>query len=66
MFGDSRSITIADHRHSDESEARFITIGRSDQITILVVVHEENDDRIRIINARSANALERKLYEGDD
>ena len=44
-------------------EHRFITIGRSAQNKILVVVYAEHGDNIRIISARRATRLERKQYE---
>ena len=62
VFGDRLSITIPDPLHSIK-EHRFITIGRSAQNKILVVVHAERGDNIRIISARRATRLERKEYE---
>lgn len=62
VFGDSLSITILDPMHS-ESEERFVTIGSSIRNRILVVVHTDRQDNIRIISARKANSKERKNYE---
>jgi uncharacterized protein len=62
IFGDSLSLTIPDTFHSI-GEDRFITIGTSAKGKILVVVHTERHDVIRIISARKAANSERKQYE---
>jgi len=62
VFGDRQSITIPDPKHF-EHEERWITIGRSHQGKLLVVVHTENDTSIRLISARTATSAERKQYE---
>jgi len=63
VFTDPLSSTIPDPLHSEEEE-RFVIIGQSIQRRLLVVVHTDRGDNIRIINARVANAHERKTYEG--
>ena len=60
-FADQESLTIPDPDHSDEEE-RFILLGRSRLPRILVVVHTERGDRIRIISARKASAAEQTKY----
>ena len=62
VFRDLLSSTIPDPVHSEDEE-RFIIIGRSIQQRLLVVVHTDRGDTIRIISARVANAHERKTYE---
>ncbi|MGD1043540.1 MAG: BrnT family toxin [Sedimentisphaerales bacterium] len=62
IFGDSLSLTIPDSYHSI-GEDRFITIGTSAKGGIIVVVHTEHHDVIRIISARKATRNERKQYE---
>ena len=62
VFGDPRSVTIPDPAHS-QSENRFIILGRSHDGKLLVVVHTERGDNIRIISARRASRRERKSYE---
>jgi uncharacterized DUF497 family protein len=62
VFRDTLSITIADPDHSD-SEDRFIDIGMSHRMQLLVVSYTERKDRIRIISARRATRVERKSYE---
>jgi uncharacterized DUF497 family protein len=44
---------------------RFVTIGRSDLLRVLFVVHAESSPggRIRIISARKASRAQRKAYE---
>ena len=61
-FGDLRSITIPDPYHSIEEE-RFILLGRSFRGRLVVVVHTETADRIRMISARKATRAERRKYE---
>ncbi len=62
VFTDLLSATIFDPLHS-ETEDQFIIIGQSMQRRLLVVVHTDRGDTIRIISARVANAHERKTYE---
>ena len=65
VFGDPFSITIYDPLHSKE-EDRFVILGMSNKNRILVVVHTERNDRIRIISARKATKKERKQYESNE
>ena len=61
IFGDTLSLTIEDPLHSVE-EDRLITIGLSLVGRVLVVVHTERGDNIRIISARLATPRERRVY----
>ncbi|MBI5892733.1 MAG: BrnT family toxin [Deltaproteobacteria bacterium] len=61
-FKDTLSLTIYDPLHSDK-EDRLILIGNSYKNRLLVVVHTEDGDKIRIISARRAAKNERKQYE---
>ncbi len=47
---------------ADYGEARYIGIGRNNQMVILVVVYTERGSRIRMISARRANKEEKRLY----
>jgi uncharacterized DUF497 family protein len=62
VFADTLSITIPDPDHSDDEE-RWVTMGLSNRHRLLVVVHTEEDETIRIISARRADRLERRKYE---
>ena len=62
VFGDALSITISDSAHS-QTEARVVILGRSHRERLLVVIHTERGDSIRIISARLASRRERKDYE---
>ena len=62
VLSDSLSVTIIDPLHP-ENEERLVTIGQSDKRRILVVVHAEKGDIIRLISVRLASAHERKRYE---
>ena len=64
-FEDPLSKTIDDPLHS-ENEERFVLIGQSIRRRILVVVHTEREERIRVISARQATKRERRAYEKDD
>ena len=63
IFGDPLSLTIADPSHSRLAEERFVTIGHSYRGELLLVVHRDKNDNIRIISARKATRRERKDYE---
>jgi len=62
VFGDTGSITISDPLHSTD-EDRFIIIGYSLKHRLVVVIHTERGDNIRIISARLATKRERSFYE---
>ena len=61
-FGDPLSITIFDPLHSID-EDRFVLIGMSNKNRLLVVVHTDRNDKIRIISARRATKKEKRQYE---
>jgi len=62
-FLDENARVIPDPEHSGE-EDRFVLLGLSVRIRLLVVVHcyREQDDTIRIISARKADRSERRQY----
>ena len=64
VFDDADALQIFDPDHS-ESEDRFIMLGMSAVLRILVVCHcyRTNDDTIRIISARKATRNESSTYE---
>jgi uncharacterized DUF497 family protein len=45
-------------------EQRFVTVGRSNNGELLVVVHTQRHGDYRLISARRATRKERKFYEG--
>ncbi len=63
-FSDLLSLTIHDPLHSDE-EDRFVLLGISVSNRLLLVVHTERIDKIRIISARKATNNERRYYENN-
>jgi uncharacterized DUF497 family protein len=65
VFFDENARVIPDPEHS-ESEERFIILGISSKLRLLIVVHtyRENDEIIRIISARKATKTESKYYVG--
>ena len=64
-FQDTLSLTIDDPLHSID-EVRVVLIGMSNKNRLLVVVHTERGDNIRIISARKATKKERKNYESNE
>ena len=60
MIFNSYTLTIEDDRY-DYGEERLITFGILEG-RIVVVVHTENDDSIRIISIRKATKYEEKEY----
>jgi uncharacterized DUF497 family protein len=63
VFSDEYALLRDDPDHSDE-ESRYVLMGLSPRLRILVVVHvhHEAEDVIRIISARKANRQERAIY----
>ena len=62
IFGDPLSRTISDPDHS-LNEMRYITMGKALTRKLLVVVHTDRGDNIRLISARPVSRRERKYYE---
>ncbi len=65
VFHDPRARMIADPEHSAD-EDRFILLGLSLQLNLLVVCHcyRESEEVVRIISARRATKKESALYGG--
>lgn len=63
VFADERAKLIADPEHS-EDEDRFILLGLSARLRLLVVCHcyRSKSSTIRIISARKATAAESRYY----
>ena len=62
VFGDGRALTFSDTDHS-ELEDRSRTYGVSNKTRILVVVHTERRNSIRIISTRKATRYEKSIYQ---
>ena len=63
VFADEAALLIPDPDHSDDEE-RFVLLGMSALLRVLVVVHcdREATNVIRIISARKATRPERRRY----
>jgi uncharacterized DUF497 family protein len=63
VFVDEHGLLIADPDHS-EVEDRFILLGLSAKLRLLVVCHtyRQDDEVIRLISARTADRSERTQY----
>jgi len=63
VFFDEQAIEFPDPDHSDE-EARFLMLGRSYLLRVLVVCHclRQSDTVVRIISARKATSREKMFY----
>lgn len=64
VFFDDNARLIPDPEHSI-AEERFILLGLSNKLRLLIVVHtyKERDEIIRIISARKATKTESKCYQ---
>lgn len=65
VFLDPHYLIFADPDHSI-GESRFLIIGESAELRLLVVSYTQREDSIRLISARKATRNERKSYEEDD
>jgi uncharacterized DUF497 family protein len=63
VLSDTLATTFPDPDHSTPADERFVTIRMSDRNQILVVVHSDEPEVVRIISARRATRRERKFYE---
>ena len=63
VFFDDDALEYSDPDHSEE-ESRFMLLGRSVRLRLLIVCHcfRQDDAVIRIISARKATPPERKAY----
>ena len=66
VFYDDYAQLISDPDHSSREE-RFVLLGRSAMLRVLVVCHcyREDGSVIRLISARRATRQETKLYPGE-
>jgi uncharacterized protein len=64
VFADERALLIDDPDHSNEKEDRFVLLGLSQTLRLLIVVHCYRSDGnvVRIISARKADANEGRHY----
>ena len=63
VFADENGLLLADPDHSRE-EDRFILLGQSSRLRLLIVSHtyRKDDSTIRIISARKATRSEQREY----
>ncbi|EPF30993.1 hypothetical protein HMPREF9194_01322 [Treponema maltophilum ATCC 51939] len=65
VFYDNNALLIADPEHSNKNDNRFVMLGLSFNLRLLVVCHcYREGDIIRIISARKATKTEGKQYGG--
>jgi uncharacterized protein len=62
VFEDMNALTYSDTTHS-ASEERYLTVGYSDRVRMLLVVNTQRIENIRIISARKPTPAERRFYE---
>jgi hypothetical protein len=64
VFSDDHALLLDDPDHSSVDEERFVLLGLSAGLRVLVVVHCDRapDDTIRLISARKATPPERRQY----
>ncbi len=63
VFSDEHGLLLDDSEHSD-AEDRFVLLGLSGALRLLLVVHcyRSGGDTIRLISARRATAAEQRQY----
>src|ERR1019366_1509058 len=63
VFSDEAALLLDDPEHSN-AEDRFVLIGLSVKLRVLIVVHcyRESEDLIRLVSARKADRLEQRQY----
>lgn len=61
-FGDPLSRTVRDPLYSDE-EDRFVIVGMTGAGRLVVVVHTDRGESVRLITARIATSAERRRHE---
>ena len=64
VFGGSLAITFPDTDHKD-GERRSRTYGMSSSNRLLVAVHTERRNNVRIVSARKATKYEKNISEKD-
>ena len=64
VFDDPLFLTFADPSHSIQ-EQRFVIMGESARVRLLVISYTERAGTTRLISARPATKKERKAYESD-
>ena len=63
VFYDENAMQFFNAEHTD-NEDRFLLLGLSHRLRILVVIHTDNGEKIRIISARKATKREVHFYPG--
>jgi uncharacterized protein len=61
-FGDPMAMNMLDPDHS-LNEERFVLLGLSHRLRLLVVAYAERGTRTRLISARESTRKERRQYE---
>ena len=64
VFDDPLLVTYPDTIHSIQ-EVRYISVGYSKHGKLLLVVHTDRENKVRIVSSRKATRQERKAYEED-
>lgn len=62
VFADPLALLMADPDHSGDEE-RYVLLGTSTRLRLLVVAFSERPPRTRLISARRATGAERRRYE---
>lgn len=60
---EGKVLTSADERN-DYGEQRWISIGEIEGVAVIVLIHTDRHNKLRIISARKANKKERRKYSG--
>lgn len=63
IFNDPYLLTFDDRYHSDH-EQRYLSLGISSAGRLLLAVHTDRGEAIRLISSRTVTPKERRTYEG--
>lgn len=61
-FFDPSLVIIWDKKHSEMDEMRYAAFGLSENMSLLVTIHVDRQEKIRIISSRKAEKKEFSIY----
>ena len=61
-FFDRHKRLLHDHLHTTDFENRYLLLGRSRRLRLLMIVFTIRGDSVRVISARDCTPKERRLY----
>jgi len=62
LFFDPSLVIVWDKKHSEMDEMRYAAFGLSKNMSLLVTIHVDRQEKIRIISSRKAEKKEVSIY----